>query len=361
MKGVRQGSMISRTCIYTAAGRAIGAREPDPTVRNPDYLAEKLLGDPSAVEVNHSSVRALGLSYEEAMKDVEVVSTVRMMLIRTRFTDDALARAVADGAKHVVILGAGFDSHAYRCLPLLADARVFEVDRPATQALKQQRVRDVLGGPPPNLTYVPIDIQRDDLAEVLRLYGHNQSQRTFFIMEGVTMYVPEDGVRATLRYVAGHPPGSTIVFDFYYRPMVDMLKNIDWATVPDSFKPYVQRFLDLIKDEPWVFGIPVGAEKTFLNECGLELREAMTIGGPESIARYATKPDGTQIGAAAIAEGMARMAERARQAGPSSPEAQALSPERMREQQRTMAYQLAEAVVPTDSRRTEGTQTLRTH
>jgi hypothetical protein len=115
--------------------------------------------------------------------------------------------------------------------------------------------------------------------------------------------------------------------------------------VPEAFKPYVQRFLDLIKDEPWVFGIPVGGERTFLSEVGLELREALTIGGEESIKRYATKADGTQIGAQALAESMARMAQRAREAGVASPEARAIDPERMREQQRTMAYQLAEALV----------------
>jgi methyltransferase (TIGR00027 family) len=337
---------ISRTSIYTAAGRAIGARDPDPSVRNPDYLAEPLLGDPSSFDIEHSSIRALGLSYDDAMKDVEVVSTVRMMLVRTRFIDEALARAVAGGATHLVILGAGFDSHAYRCQELLASVRVFEVDRPATQAFKKQRVRDVLGGPPANLTFVPMDVQHDDLADVLRSHGHDQSHRTFFIMEGVTMYVPEDGVRATLRYVAAHPPGSAVVFDFMYRPMVEMMKNIDWASVPDAFKPYVQRFLDLIRDEPWVFGIPVGGERTFLGEVGLELRDALAIGGEESIARYATRADGTQVGAQALADGLARMAQRAREAGPASPEAQALSPERMREQRRTMAYQLAEAIVP---------------
>lgn len=336
---------ISRTCVYTAAGRAIGARDPDPSVRNPDYLAEKLLGDLSSFNITHASVRALGLSYDEAMQDVEVISTVRMMMVRTRFIDEALERAVAEGARHVVILGAGLDSHAYRCQELLSGVRVFEVDRPATQALKKQRVQDALGGPPANLTYVPIDIQHEDLADVLRRHGHDQSQQAFFIMEGVTMYVPEEGVRATLRYVAGHPRGSAIVFDFMYRPMVEMLKNIDWARVPDSFKPYVQRFLDLIKDEPWVFGIPVGGERTFLSEVGLELREVLTIGGEESIKRYATKADGTQVGAQALADSMARMAQRAREAGPASPEAQAISPERMREQQRTMAYQLAHAVV----------------
>jgi len=340
---------ISRTCIYTAAGRAIGAREPDPSVRNPDSIAEKLLGNPAAFNITHKSIQALGLSYDEAMKDAEVVSTVRMMLVRTRFIDEALERAVAGGATHVVILGAGFDSHADRCQEVLANVRVFEVDRPATQAFKRQRVQEALGGPPANLTYVPIDIQHEDLAEVLRRHGHDQSQRTFFIMEGVTMYVPEEGVRATLRYVAGHPSGSAIVFDFMYRPLIDMLKNLDWATVPEAAKPYVQRFLDLIKEEPWVFGIPVGGERTFLEEVGLELREAMTIGGEESLARYATKADGTQVGAQAIAEGVARMrermAERARQAGAASPEAQAIDPERMRQQQRTMAYQLAHAVV----------------
>jgi hypothetical protein len=93
-------------------------------------------------------------------------------------------------------------------------------------------------------------------------------------MEDVTMYVPEDGVRATLRYVAGHPAGSALVFDFMYRPMIDMLRNIDWTRVPDSFKPYVQRFLELIKDEPWVFGIPVGGERTFLSEVGRSGRGA---------------------------------------------------------------------------------------
>ncbi|HEX5109836.1 MAG TPA: SAM-dependent methyltransferase [Vicinamibacterales bacterium] len=339
-------SVISRTCFYTAAGRAVGAREPDPSARNPDYLAEKLLGDDPRLVLDHPSTRALSLGYEEAMKDPEIVGTVRAMTVRTRFIDEALERAIAAGATHLIILGAGLDSHAYRCRDLLANARVFEVDRPATQALKKQRVEEALGGAPPNLSYVPIDFQRDDLAEVLRRHGHDQAQRTFFIMEGVTMYVPEDGARATLRYVAGHPPGSGIVFDFVYRPMVDALMKIDWTKVPEAAKAFIQRFLDMIKDEPWVFGLPVGGEREFLGEVGLELREALTIGGEESLKRYLTRSDGTQVGAETMAQSMARMAERARAAGPASPEAQAMSPERMREQQRVMAYQLAVAVVP---------------
>jgi methyltransferase (TIGR00027 family) len=337
---------ISRTSIYAAAGRAIGAREPDPSARNPDYLAGTLLGDPSKLDVDHPAVRALSLSYDDAMEDVEVVSAVRMMNIRTRFIDEALERAIVGGATQVAVLGAGFDSHAYRCQELLSQVRVFEVDRPATQALKKQRVNEVLGGPPVNLTYVAIDFQHEDLPEGLTRHGYDPAQKTFFILEGVTMYLPEQAVRGTLRFVAAHPSGSDIVFDFVYRAMVDMLARIDIATIPRAQRPFVQRFLTLIKDEPWVFGLPVGGEREFLRELGLELREAFTIGSEESLKRYLTKTDGTQLGAQAIAKAMARMAERGEAAGPSAVEGQQMSPERMREQQRLMSYQLAEAVVP---------------
>jgi len=71
-----------------------------------------------------------------------------MMMVRTRFIDEALERAVAEGATHIVMFGAGFDSHAYRSQDLPANVQVFEVDRPATQAFKKQRVQDARGTPP---------------------------------------------------------------------------------------------------------------------------------------------------------------------------------------------------------------------
>jgi methyltransferase (TIGR00027 family) len=154
---------ISRTSLYVAAARAVGAREPDPSARNPDYLAEQLVGDPSEFDVDHPAIRALGLDCDVAMQDPEVVTIGRMMTVRTRFLDEAMERAIGAGTTQVLILGAGFDSRAYRCRELLAGANVFEVDRPATQALKRQRVDGLPGGPPANLTYyVPIDVQHED-------------------------------------------------------------------------------------------------------------------------------------------------------------------------------------------------------
>jgi len=338
--------MISRTAVYVAAARAIGAREPDPSVRNPDVAAEPLLDDPSTLDVDHPVVQALRLTYDEAMKNAEVAMIVRSMLVRTRFIDDALARAVADGVTQIAILGAGFDSHAYRCAPLLAGTRVFEVDRPEMQAFKRQRVEEALGGPPPNLTYVPVDFREEGLADALPRHGYDPGRRTFFILEGVTMYVPEDGVRETFRFIASHPPGSSVVFDFVYQPMVDFLTRADWSTVPSPAHASFNRFRKLLENEPWLFGFPVGSERQVLADLGLEIRETLMIGGEESMRRYGTKADGTQVGAQAIAESMARFAQAAREAGPSNPPMPQLSPAQMREQQRIMGYQLADAVVP---------------
>jgi methyltransferase (TIGR00027 family) len=335
---------ISRTALFVAVGRAIGAREPDPAARNPDHIAERLLGDVSALDVDHPVVLALGLDYSEAMQQLEVVNNVRIMTVRTRFVDEALERAITQGAIQVVVLGAGVDTRAYRCRELLADATVFEVDRPETQDWKKERVKEVLGGFPKNLTYVPVDFRREDLRAAIEQHGYDASQQTFFIMEGVTMYVPEESVRDTFRFVAAHPSGSGIMFDYVYRPMVDMINRLDMANMPEFAKPMFTRFQNLIRDEQWVFGFPMSGEREFPAELGLEIQEALTIGGEESIARYLTRSDGTQVGAEVLAAAMERMAELA-QAADSDRSRERPPIERMREMQRIMAYQLADAVV----------------
>lgn len=337
---------ISKTAIWVAAARAIGAREPDPTVRNPDRLAEPLLGNPAALDLDHPVVDALRSSYDEAMRDMEIAGLVRAMTERTRFIDEALERAISAGATQVLIPGAGFDSHAYRCRELLARARVFEVDRPATLAFKQRRVAEALGAPPANLTYVPLDLEHDELSVALARRGYDVSRRTFVILEGVTMYVPEEELRALFRFVASHPPGSGIVFDFATRAMVDGIKHIDLAAVPPTARPSLERFLDLIKDEPWLFGFPVGGEEDFLADLGLTLREVLTIGSEEAARRYLTRADGTALGAEGHAKAEAlRKAAQAAAVEHASPELREQITQRMRAQERHMAYRIAEAFV----------------
>jgi O-methyltransferase involved in polyketide biosynthesis len=106
-------SLPSKTCLYVAAARALGAREPDLAVRNPDYLAERLLGpEERALVADQACVHALDLDYAEAFKNMEAMGTVIMMQVRTRFIEERMADLISKGATQVVLLGAGFDTLA---------------------------------------------------------------------------------------------------------------------------------------------------------------------------------------------------------------------------------------------------------
>jgi methyltransferase (TIGR00027 family) len=338
---------LSKTAIWVAAARAIGAREPDPQVRNPDDLAEKLRGDPAGLDLDHAVVTGLGQTYEVAMQGIEVASTVRAMTERTRFIDAALERALARGVRQVLVLGAGFDSRAYRFRELLAGTRVFEVDRPTTSAFKRRRVDDALGGPPQNLTYVPWDVESEGLAATLARHGYDLSQPTFVIMEGVTMYVQEEAVRATFRFVAAHAPDSSIVFDIATSAMIEGFRNIDLAKLPPAVRPALERLMNMLRDEPWVFGVPLDGEKAFLDQVGLELGDLLTIGGEESVRRHLTRSDGTTMGAEAHerALAMGRAAQEHALANVPAEQREKML-ETIRHQQRQNAYRIAEAFVP---------------
>jgi methyltransferase (TIGR00027 family) len=308
-----------------AAGRALGAREPDPAMRNPDSLAEKLLGpDELALIQEHAVGRAL--SNPEPATSYEAMGTAVMMLVRTKFIDEKLAQAIANGAKQYVILGAGFDTRAYRFQDLLKDVKVFEVDSEATQTYKRKRAEATIGPPPQNLTHVSIDFNRDQLMESLVRAGFDAAVKTFFTWEGVSMYVAEEGVRATLSMIATTAPGSTLVMDYTTRGAIDFMHRF----------PEVGPLMKQLKawGEPWVFGMPDGQEREFFQSFGFEPRETFSTFSKVALDRYLTRPDGTIYGPPMGAAQRPQL----------SPEAQQAAAELT--QKGSAFYALAELVVP---------------
>jgi len=183
----------SRTSILTAAARAFGSREPDASVRNPDWVADRLIGpDELALIADHPISKAFDRDFQEAIHDPDVFGFAWLMLVRTRCIDELMERAVHNGATQLVILGAGFDTRAHRFTELLKDVAVFEIDYGATQEYKKQRVKAALGGAPANVAYSPIDFARERLGEVLRRAGFESRRKTYYICEGLSMYVPEE-------------------------------------------------------------------------------------------------------------------------------------------------------------------------
>jgi methyltransferase (TIGR00027 family) len=289
---------ISRTSIWAAAARAFGAREPDAHVRNPDWLAERFLGPGERhLLSNHPLITALEQPEQEATPSMEVLGSARLLIARTRFIDDRFEAALRDGTRQFVILGAGFDTRAYRFADRLREAHVIEVDQPEMQQLKAQRIKEVVGGIPDHVTLGPIDFTTMKLGDVLSNAGFKPDQPALFIWEGVTMYLPADSIKEVLRWIAGHTlPGSSIVFDYTYSSTIQFFENINIDQLSEVAKQAVQRFRNLTAGEPWIFGLPDQNEKAFLNDLGFDIRDILGVNSVEAIQKYLTRADGTIFG-----------------------------------------------------------------
>ena len=170
----------------------------------------RIFADPLALPI-------LGMDAQSiARRAGENPSGPRMRLfiaVRTRFAEDALAAAFESGVRQVVVLGAGLDTYAHRN-PFGDHLRVFEVDHPATQAWKRQRLHDVAIPLPSSLTFVPVDFERETLAERLAAVGFDPTQQTFFTWLGVAPYLNHEAVWSTLTFIASLPHGAQVVFDY---------------------------------------------------------------------------------------------------------------------------------------------------
>ena len=136
-------------------------------------------------------------------------------ILRVRYAEDCLHEAIEAGLTQYVILGAGLDTFSLRHRELADQVQVFEVDHPATQRIKRERVRRVAGHIPANLTFVPVDFEADRLDEALAGSRLDAEQPTFFSWLGTTYYLTKDAIRETLGYIAAvAAPGSRLVLDY---------------------------------------------------------------------------------------------------------------------------------------------------
>jgi methyltransferase (TIGR00027 family) len=134
---------------------------------------------------------------------------------RSRIAEDALSSAVERGVRQIVILGAGLDTFALRNPP--GGLEIYEVDHPATQAWKLERLAEAQIALPPWLVFVPVDLERDDVGEKLVAAGFQQSSPAFFTWLGVVPYLTQDAIAHTLDYMSSIQ-NSEVVFDYMEPP-----------------------------------------------------------------------------------------------------------------------------------------------
>jgi methyltransferase (TIGR00027 family) len=136
---------------------------------------------------------------------------------RSRIAEDALSGAVERGVRQIVILGAGLDTFALRNPHGASGIRIYEVDHPATQAWKLERLAEAQIAFPPWLVFVPVDFEHDDAGEKLVAAGFQQTSPAFFTWLGVVPYLTQDAIGRTLGYIASIR-NSEVVFDYLEPP-----------------------------------------------------------------------------------------------------------------------------------------------
>ncbi|MCP2244025.1 class I SAM-dependent methyltransferase [Lentzea aerocolonigenes] len=192
----------SRTALITAYARAYHQVVDQPQIFT-DPLAARLLGH-SAEELPAATDRLGGAVTERPRR--------LFFATRARFAEDAVAAAVTAGVRQVVILGAGLDTFAYRNPH--RDLRVFEVDHPATQAWKRERLATTGIDTPDTVTFVPVDFETQTLATELEAAGFSRTAPAVFVWLGVVYYLTPDAANATLAYIAGQAQPVEVVFDY---------------------------------------------------------------------------------------------------------------------------------------------------
>ena len=199
----------STTALYVAMGRAVAHAQG--RVRGfSDPIARQLL-PPDARRLVDLLLSGEPAGWQDRARLAVVRRVVRMISLRTLAIDDAVRGAAP--VRQLVILGAGLDARAWR-MPELADAVVFEVDHPATQAVKRERTA-ALEPAAREVRFVPVDFQQGALDEALVRAGHDAAVPTVFLWEGVVRYLTPAAIEATLDALARRAaPGSRFVANY---------------------------------------------------------------------------------------------------------------------------------------------------
>jgi methyltransferase (TIGR00027 family) len=256
------------TAMGTSLMRAAHARFDEPVLLD-DRWGERLVleGDRGALRTPPE-----GGDWYSALRRHPSYGNV---ILRARYTEDALERAVAEGVRQYVIVGAGLDSFALRRPSWAAELEVFEVDHPATQRFKRQRLGEAGEREPPELHFIAADLGEVTLDRALAGSTFDPSSPTFFAWLGVTPYLTREANLSTLAAIArvGRGDGSELVFSYLDQRVFD---RGDWPERALRVREAVAA-----AGEPWVSGFEPAELDGLLGGVGFELVENL---GPDELS-----------------------------------------------------------------------------
>ena len=203
--------------------------------------SDRVFYDPFAVEFFDARAREQLQTAEQARG--QIASYNQMMpgvngaiVSRIRFIDEAVSQCLSSGFRQMVVMGAGYDTRAYRIPGVGEKFKVFEVDHPLTQEIKTQTIANLFDGIPDHVVHVPVVFGQDRLDDALLRSGFQTGVKTLFIAEGLLMYIPPpavDGLLALITSVSA--PDSLFVADYFLSDVIDGTSPLKEARVLRQF------------------------------------------------------------------------------------------------------------------------------
>jgi len=256
----------SYSAIVVASMRALEALRPTEERVCYDPFARSFLGDGTRTLGRNGIINRLIHWYLE----YRAPGMQAGIAARTRYIDDIVANEAAKGIAQLVILGAGYDSRAWR-IPQLKDVHVFEIDFPDTQKEKLAKIENLSESPIAQVSYVPIDFNTQSLSDVLREAGYSSEQKTLFLMEGLTMYLSADAVDENLAFIAtNNASGSSVYFDYFMKSVMDGSCKLRESVALRKMKSFNEDGV-----EQFTYTIDEKAVPQFLAQRGFRLVEEM--------------------------------------------------------------------------------------
>jgi len=275
----------SETALFATLRRTIANKEYKNKKFGPDDLAEYFLPAHFRLLLKFNKIRA---NTKNRLNGV-LPGLNEYMIARTAYFDRLFLDALKDKTPQIVLLGAGYDSRAYRFAKSNHGTRIFELDISPTQDRKINCLNKARIDIPKVVTFVPINFNLESLKDVLEKAGYDNQQKTLFIWEGVSYYLKVESVDKTLEFAsqAAHPE-SSLVFDYTI--------SISEENINDYYgvKEFAQTMKEQHASEELMFSIDQGEIEPFLEQRGLQMIDHLDN---EEIERtFLLKEDGSLIG-----------------------------------------------------------------
>lgn len=261
---------VSQTAMLIASLRALACYEDDALIHGNDYFAELFLPEDKRIPLKTADFRPV-------IKKAIPAGLYEYVIARTKYFDELFSQYLHQQIPQIVLLGAGYDSRAYRFANQIKNSKIYEVDTAATQKVKRQILKDNAVEIHPHVLYVTADFAQDEWFQRLYDAGYQNSLQTLYIWEGVSFYLAPEAVDSMLSLLRQHSlTGSILSFDYQHIDNENTL--IDTG----------------LKDENIKFGLNVQECDNYLHSLGYSVIEKVDAEAMSN--RYLTMVNGNRFG-----------------------------------------------------------------